>query len=63
MFDYDGVYDEMKSKTVKPKAIDREERKVLLRHDVLVFIVGFVVVNGLDGFKFDIYLSSIIFFV
>ena len=27
-FDYDGVYDEMKAKTVKPKAQDRDERKV-----------------------------------
>lgn len=27
-FDYDGVYDEMKAKTVQPKAQDRDEKKV-----------------------------------
>lgn len=27
VFDYDGVYDEMKSKTIQPKAQEREERK------------------------------------
>lgn len=28
VFDYDGVYDEMKEKAVQPRAYDREERKV-----------------------------------
>lgn len=28
VFDYDGVYDDMKVKAVQPRAQDREERKV-----------------------------------
>lgn len=28
MFDYDGVYDEMKEKAVRPVAQDKQERKV-----------------------------------
>lgn len=28
VFDYDGVYEEMKEKTIRPMAQDREERKV-----------------------------------
>ena len=28
VFDYDGVYDEMKEKVVRPRVQDREERKV-----------------------------------
>ena len=30
VFDYDGVYDEMKEKVVRPRVQDREERKVNL---------------------------------
>ena len=29
VFDYDGVYDEMKEKAVRPLVPDRQERKVL----------------------------------
>lgn len=32
VFDYDGVYDEMKQKAVLPRVQDREERKVNLFH-------------------------------
>jgi coiled-coil domain-containing protein 55 len=30
VFDYDGVYDEMKEKAVRPRVQDRAERKVSL---------------------------------
>jgi coiled-coil domain-containing protein 55 len=30
VFDYDGVYDEMKEKAVQPRVQDRKERKVNL---------------------------------
>jgi len=29
VFDYDGVYDDMKAKIVQPKAQDRQQRQVL----------------------------------
>lgn len=28
VFDYDGVYDEMKQKIAQPKALDRQKREV-----------------------------------
>ena len=30
VFDYDGVYDEMKEKAVRPIAQDKQERKVII---------------------------------
>lgn len=33
VFDYDGVYDKMKEKIVRPLVQDREEKKVQLRPD------------------------------
>lgn len=36
VFDYDGVYDDMKAKVVQPKAQDREQRQV-----IILFIIVF----------------------
>ncbi|XP_022731866.1 nuclear speckle splicing regulatory protein 1-like [Durio zibethinus] len=35
VFDYDGVYDEMKEKVVRPRAQDREERKPKYIHNLI----------------------------
>lgn len=31
-FDYDGVYDEMKEKTLRPRQQDRDDRKVFFSY-------------------------------
>lgn len=43
VFDYDGVYDDMKAKVAQPRALDREERKVTRSVFCLIFPVEFQV--------------------